>query len=206
MMKKTILVGGGGHAISLLETMSNFGSIEGYADKHSSDTMPIKYLGDDEYVQSKFSPDSYDIHVSLVYTDKVNLQLRKKIIEKYKDYKYHTFVALSALLTTNTIVGAGCAIMEKAIINHATLGKNCIVNTGAIIEHNCKIGNNVFIGPGAILCGGVTIGDNTLIGAGVIVRDDCEITSDTVVGMGCVVTKSILQTGVYKGVPATRNK
>ncbi len=205
-MKKTILVGGGGHAISLLETLENHLRIEGYADIQASDIMPINYLGDDEYVLSHYLPDAYDIQVTLVYTSKVDLQLRKRIIEKYKDYTFHSFVAQSALLTKNAIIGQGCVIMEKAIVNHSQLGENCIVNTGAIIEHNCKIGNNVFIGPGAIICGGVSIGDNTLIGAGVIVRDDCSVTSDTVVGMGSVVTKSIVQPGVYTGLPATINE
>lgn len=198
---KTILVGGGGHALSLLETLSDYEYITGYADIKPSEQMPIPYLGNDEDVLAKYFPDEYDIQVTLVYTSAVNLQLRKRIIERYKNYFYHTFVASTALVTEHAVLGDGCVVMEKAVVNRSELGKNTVINTGAIIEHGCKIGGNCFIGPGTIICGGVTIGDNTLIGAGAIVRDDVFITSDCTIGMGSLVTKDIKNTGVYHGQP-----
>lgn len=199
---KTILIGGGGHALSLLETLTDYDQLAGYADLQPSDMMPISYLGNDEEVLAKYLPDMYNIQVTLVYTSDVNLQLRKRIIEKYKNYFFHTFVASTALVTVHTVLGDGCVVMENAVINRSELGKNTVVNTGAIIEHGCKIGNNCFIGPGAIICGGVTVGDNTIIGAGTIVRDDVSIASDCTIGMGSLVTKDIKDAGIYHGQPA----
>lgn len=199
---KTILVGGGGHALSLLEILPNYGQITGYADIQQSNEMPIPYLGTDEEVLAQYRPDEYDIHVTLVYTSDINLSLRRKIIERYHGYSFHTFEAHTALVTAHTTIGDGCAIMERAVVNRSVICKNVIINTGAIIEHGCQIGNNVFIGPGAIVCGGVSIGDNTLIGAGAVIRDDVAIASETVIGMGSVVTKSILQGGTFIGNPA----
>lgn len=199
---KTILIGGGGHALSLLETLSDYSQIAGYADMQPSKDMPILYLGTDADVLAKYKPEEYDIQVTLVYTSEVNLQLRKRILERYKSYHSHTFVASTALVTRNTNLGEGCVVMEKAVVNRSTIGKNTVINTGAIIEHNCTIGNNCFIGPGAVLCGGVRVGDNTFIGAGSVVRDDVSIASDCTVGMGSLVTKSITEAGVYHGQPA----
>lgn len=199
---KTILIGGGGHALSLLETLPDYNQMAGYADFQPSDLMPISYLGNDEEILASYLPDKYDIQVTLVYTSDINLQLRKRIIERYNNYSFHTFVASTALVTEHTVLGDGCVVMEKAIINRSEIEKNTVINTGAIIEHGCKIGNNCFIGPGAIICGGVTIGDNTLIGAGTIVRDDVSIASDCTIGMGSLVTKDIKDAGVYHGQPA----
>ena len=198
---KTILVGGGGHALSLLETLSDYNQIAGYADMQPSSSMPIPYLGIDEEVLAKYSQEDYDIHVTLVYTSEVNLQLRKRIIERYKQYTYHTFIASTAVVTPHSVIEQGCAIMERAVVNHSKLNSNVIVNTGAIIEHGSKIGNNCFIGPGTIICGGVIIGDNTLIGAGTIIRDDITIAPNTVIGMGSVITKTIKEPGIYAGNP-----
>ncbi len=203
---KTILIGGGGHALSLLETLSDYSNIAGYADLKQSQMMAIPYLGTDEDIINNYSPLEYDIQITLVYTSEVNLKVRRKIIEKYKNYQFHTFIAKSALTTQHSEIGDGCVLMEKAIVNHSIIQKNTIVNTGAIIEHNCKIGNNCFIGPGSVICGGVTIGDNTLIGAGVIIRDDVSIAPDSVIGMGSVVTTSLNKSGIYLGSPIKKFK
>ncbi len=126
---KTILIGGGGHALSLLETLSDYDQIVGYADYQPSDMMPISYLGNDEEVLANYLPDKYDIQVTLVYTSDVNLQLRKRIIEKYKNYFFHTFVASTALVTKHTVLGDGCVVMEKAVVNRSEIGKNTVINT-----------------------------------------------------------------------------
>ncbi len=203
---KTILIGGGGHALSLLETLSDYNQIAGYADMQPSKDMPIPYLGTDADVLTNYNPKEYDIQVTLVYTSEVNLKLRKRILERYKDYHSHTFVTTSALVTCNSNLGEGCVVMEKAVVNRSSIGKNTIINTGAIIEHNCIIGNNCFIGPGSVICGGVTIGDNTLIGAGVIIRDDVSIAPNSVIGMGSVVIASLNESGVYLGSPIKKIK
>lgn len=202
MSRKVILIGGGGHALSVLEMQTAPSLFAGYADLQPSEAMPIQYLGTDEEILSAYSPDDYNIHVSFVYAGEVNLQMRAKLIERYAAYHAHTLIATTAVVTPNTTLGKGTAIFHRAVVNRSELGKHVVVNTGAIIEHNCHIGNDVFVGPGAVICGGVTIGDNTLIGAGSIVRDDVSIPANTVVGIGSVVTKDLKNNGVYLGSPA----
>jgi acetyltransferase EpsM len=41
------------------------------------------------------------------------------------------------------------------------VGKNVIINTSCIIEHECFLGDTVHIAPGAVLAGNVTIGERT---------------------------------------------
>jgi hypothetical protein len=50
---------------------------------------------------------------------------------------------------------------------NSRLGQNILVNTGAQIDHDCKIGDHCVISPGAILCGGVELGVACFIVEGV---------------------------------------
>lgn len=201
-VKKVILIGGGGHALSLLEMLDDMSTIAGYVDLVPNDLMPIKYLGNDEFVLNHYLPNNYEVHHALVYKDKVDFSLRKKMIDLYCNYNTHSFIARSALVTANSKLSAGSAIFEKTIINRSMIGHNCVINTGSIIEHDCKIGNNVFIAPGVTISGEVTINSNTFVGSGVIVRDGVTICENVIIGMGSVVTRDLLVPGKYYGIPA----
>jgi len=55
-MKKLIIIGGGGHALSVLEAMDTSIEIAGYVDNIESKKLILPYLGNDEFVLSNFSP------------------------------------------------------------------------------------------------------------------------------------------------------
>lgn len=200
-IKKVILVGGGGHALSLLEMLGDVSIIAGYVDIEPNNEMPIKYLGNDDFILNNFSPDKYEIHHAIVYNNDVNLTLRRKMIELYKQYDVHSFVAHTALVSQKSEVLSGCAIFERSVINRSFIGSNTIVNTGVIIEHDCKVENNVFLAPGVIIGGGVVVKDNTFIGSGTVIRDGVTICSNVVIGMGSIVTQDIAISGKYYGNP-----
>lgn len=166
-IKKTLLIGAGGHSLSILEMMDEFSFFEGYVDNKEKSDMPINYLGNDEFVLNKYLPSEYDIVIGIVYVNKVNMFLRENILKRYSQYEGKSFKAKSSLVTKSSKIGKGTILFEKSFVNRSTLGKHCVVNSSAIIEHDCKIGNNVFIGPGAVISGGVTIGNNEF-GGGMI--------------------------------------
>lgn len=201
-MKKIILIGGGGHALSVLEMIEDQSIFAGYVDLQPNEEMTIPYLGNDDVVLKKYSPSEYEVHHALVYTKDVNLRLRKHIIQRYAEYKLATLRAVSSIITNKSSIGDGAGIFHGAVLNKSCIGNNCIINTGAVIEHNSLLGNNVFVGPNATICGNAKIGDNVLIGAGAIIRDGISICKDVVIGMGSVVVKNITKPGVYVGMPA----
>lgn len=201
-MKKIILVGGGGHALSILEMAPNHDIFLGYCDCNETPTMPIKYLGTDEEVISKYSPNDYVILHAVVYTSEVNLNLRAKLIDKFSEYKGANVVADTAVVTNNSKIGEGTVVMHKAVVNHATIGKHCTINTGVIVEHGVTIGDNAFLGTSAVVCGDAKIGNNVFIGAGSIIRDGVSICDNAIIGMGAIVTSDITKSGVYVGTPA----
>ena len=188
--------------MSVLGAMPNAEQVIGYADMHANDAIDIPYLGMDDQVIAKYNPDEYEVHIAVVYTADVNMQLRKRIIEKYKAYLYASIVAPSAIVAKNTVLGEGVSVLERAVVKAKKVGNNAIINTGAIVEHGCEIGDNTLVATGAVICGDAKIGENCIIGAGAIIRDGVSICDDAVIGIGSVVTKDIKTSGVYVGNPA----
>ena len=110
-------------------------------------------------------------------------------------------------LSKNILVGSGIFISRNVSVNsYATIGDYTILNTGAVIEHECKIGNAVHIAPGAILAGNVEVGDRSFIGANAVVKQGVKIGKDVIVGAGSVVIKDILDGKTLAGNPAKQIK
>lgn len=202
-LKKLVIIGSGGHAFSLLELLKDYAFIEGYVDVNPNPLMQIKYLGNDDFFLEHYSPNEFEIALGLVYIGKkANTQLRNFILNKFYKYSARTIIADSAYVSSNCQLDNGVIVFEKALVNRSKIGQHCVINSGAIIEHDCIIGSNVFVGPGSIIGGGTKIENNVFIGSGAIIRDGISISSNSVIGMGAVVTKDISISGTYIGNPA----
>lgn len=207
MARRTALIGGGGHALSLLDLLPSSAEVAGYVDLSPTPVMEgaVPYLGSDDEFTATFPPSECDVIVTLVSGRDCSLAARRRVIERYAAYGSPVTVAQSAIVSPSASLGGGTAVFHRAVVNAATrLGAHCVVNTGAIVEHGCTIGDNVFIGPGAVICGGVTIGDDTYIGAGAVVKPCMEIGPRCVIGAGAVVVSPLEAAGIYAGIPARK--
>lgn len=77
----------------------------------------------------------------------------------------------------------------------SSIGKNCNIYPGVVIEKNCKIGNNVTIQNGTLISNNVSIGDNCFIGPFTVVRDKTKVLKNCVVGPHCEIVRSELKEG-----------
>jgi sugar O-acyltransferase (sialic acid O-acetyltransferase NeuD family) len=94
-------------------------------------------------------------------------------------------------------------VMPLACVhNEARIGRQCIVNTRALVEHDCVLEDGVEIGPAAVLCGRVFVGANTWIGAGATILPRLRIGANAIIGAGSVVASDIPDGAVAVGVPA----
>ncbi len=131
---------------------------------------------------------------------------KNEIREKVADHLRHSFGNIfhpSALIEHDVSSGEGNAVLHRSVLQTGVvLGNHVIVNTGAIVEHDCRIGDFVHIAPGSVLCGGVEIGDRTLIGAGSVVVQGISIGKDCLICAGSVVTRNVPDFAVVRGSPA----
>ncbi len=129
-------------------------------------------------------------------------QTRKKVVELISA-NFGKAIHATAVLGSNTTIGAGTVLMPRTIINaDSTVGRHVIVNTASSIDHDCKIDDYVHVAPNVGICGGVTIGEGTLVGAGATVIPLITIGKWCVIGAGAVVTRDIPDYAVVVGNPA----
>ena len=99
----------------------------------------------------------------------------------------------------------GCMFMPRSILHtYSKIGKNCILNTGSIIDHECDVGNGVHVMVGAVVAGGVTIEDFATIGSNATILPNLTIGKGAIVGAGAVVTKDVKDSTIVTGVPAAK--
>ncbi len=189
-MKELILLGGGGHALSVADSILQDREyrIVGYTDPAEDTACPFEYLGTDEVLQEYYEKGVKYAFICVGFMG--GSSVRDSLYQKLKAIGYEIPVVTdpSAILAEECRIGEGTFIGKGAIVNtHADIGKMSIINTGALIEHSCRIGDYTHIAVGAMLCGDVKIGSNTLIGAGTTVKQGVRIGNDCVIGMGSTV-------------------
>lgn len=114
-----------------------------------------------------------------------------------------SFSDKTALISSSAVYGDGLQVMPQALVhNDVRMHGQCIVNTKALVEHDCELESGVEIGPGAVLCGRVHVGCNSWIGAGATVKPRIRIGKNTIVGAGAVVVSDVPDGAIVVGSPA----
>lgn len=109
----------------------------------------------------------------------------------------------SAYLSPTARVALGSHVLAHSTVGiEVEIGQQCVVNTAAVIDHECCLSAGVHIGPGATLTGCVSVGKCSFIGANATVLPRIRIGQHVTVGAGAVVTKDVVDYAVVYGVPA----
>jgi len=111
----------------------------------------------------------------------------------------------SAIIAKNAQIGEGTQILAGAIIQpEAVLGKSCIINTKASVDHECILEDGVEIAPGATLCGSIKVGKYSWVASGATVLPWLTIGENSIVGAGAIVVNDVPANQVVVGIPARK--
>lgn len=194
MGKKLLLIGGGGHCHSVLDSVLKLNEYDaiGIVD-YSNDTVNgIPVVGKDEDLPCLRKNRWTDAFITVGSVGNTSLRHRLFQMVKNEGFTVPSIVDPTAIVANDAEIDEGCFIGKGAIVNAGSkIGKAAIINTGAIIEHDCIVGEFAHISPGAVLCGQVTVGNDTHIGADSVVRQQIEIGNNSLIGAGSVVVKNI---------------
>ncbi len=204
MNKPIIMIGNGGHAAVLVETLiAQQRELKGYtAPQEENNIFSLSYLGTDDVI-STYDPSEVELVLGLGTIDVSTL--RKTMFEQFvaKGYTFADVIHPTAIVASSVKKGRGVQIMAGVIVQtHASIADNTIINTGAIIDHDGVIGSHVHLAPGVTLSGEVRIGDSCHIGTGTSIIQGIRIGDETLVGAGSVVVKNIGDKKTAYGVPA----
>lgn len=201
-MEKIVLIGGGGHARSVMDTLIRCGKYEiiGYTDIQKT-SIPLEYLGNDSILKGIKDSGIKNVAVGIGYLGKSNIrdELYKKI--KLLGYELPVIVDPSAIISKFSNIEEGTFVGKNTVINSGTsIGKMCIINTGAIVEHTCCVGSFTHISVNATICGDASIGNHVLVGAHSTIIQGVGVGNDSVIGAGSVVINDIESNVIRYGV------
>jgi sugar O-acyltransferase (sialic acid O-acetyltransferase NeuD family) len=196
-MKQVYLYGAGGHAKVIIDMLK-------------SNQITVSEIFDDNAGITSFKgiPVSHmDIHSPLILSIGCNA-VRKKIVNQCENIVFHPAVIDSSAIVAESVqIEEGTVLMQGTIIqSSAKIGKHCIINTRASVDHDCVIEDYVHIAPGATLCGNVQVGEGTLIGAGTTIMPGVKIGKWSVIGAGSVVVRDIPDNVIAFGTPCKITK
>ena len=108
----------------------------------------------------------------------------------------------SAIISSTADLGQNLQLLAGSIIGaFATVGDYTIINSGANVDHDCKIGRMCHLAPHAALAGEVVIENNVFVGTNATVLPRISIGADSVIGAGAVVIKNVRTGSVIIGNP-----
>jgi UDP-perosamine 4-acetyltransferase len=204
--RRIIVLGGGGHAKTLLSILSrndNY-SISGFLDDDTTKETILGFPRLGPLLPAKpFEQGTYAV-IGLGHIG--NTKVRERIINDYETsgIQFERVIAHTSFSESDVQIGKGTVISHGAILQTSVVvGDYSIINTNSSVDHDCKIGNHVHIAPGVTLSGCVTIGDRTLIGTGAKIIQGITVAPDCIIGAGAVVVSDCTEVGgVYVSNPA----
>lgn len=182
-----ILIGGGGHCISVIDVIEkeNKYVIKGILDsnKESESVLGYPILGDDKIIPELIAKNVFFlITVGQIKT----YGIRRKISEKLEESKAKLATVISPLAYVSDYakIEEGSVIMHHAFINaESQIGRHCIINTKANIEHGVQVGDFCHISTCSVVNGdsiveyGTFVGSNATISNGIVIKKDSIISA-----------------------------
>ena len=192
-MEEIILIGGGGHALSIADSIEARGEyrIIGYTDFAQGDCY-LPYLGTDEQLEHFYRMGVHNVAVGIGYMG--NSLTRDKIYRYVKQigFKMPSIIDPTSIVSPRCVIGEGSFIGKGACINTgARIGKMCIINTSSIIEHNAVINDFTHVAVGTSICGDVTVSNHVFIGANATVIQGVSIGDSSIIGAGSIVLHNV---------------
>lgn len=198
-LRSIVVLGAGGHAKVIIAAVEALGwKIAGVFDDDSS--LWNTYVLGHPVIGPVSKAAEYQARDAVIAIG--NNQIRRRIAENYQ-FNWPAIIHPNTWVAPTAKIGAGTVLFAGAIVQpDVQLGKHCIVNTLAGVDHDCIVSDYVHLCPGVKLTGGVAIEQGVMVGTGAIVLPNKRIGSWSIVGAGAVVNRDINAHSTVVGVPA----
>lgn len=179
-MENILLIGGGGHCKACIDVVEQEGkyAIAGIIDKKEllgSDILGYKIIGcDDDLMHLR---EKYSFALVTVGHVKSNLS-RIRLFNLLKEFDYSLPVIKSPLsyVSKHANIDEGTIVMHQVFVNAAAkVGKNCILNSKALIEHDAVIEDHCHISTAAVVNGGTVVSKGTFYGSNATSKEYTEV-------------------------------
>ena len=193
-MSKLLLIGGGGHCRAVADSILSLEAYEelGIVDWTDSSCFGIPVVGNDDDLPALMKDGWTDAFITVGSIGNTATRRRLFRMASQLGFRIPAVVDPTAVIARNVQIHDGAYVGKRAVVNPGSaIGICTIINTGAVVEHDCIVGDFAHVSPGAVLCGQVQVRTDAHVGAGTVVRQQLVIGTGSLIGMGSVVTKDI---------------
>ncbi|MBE3142424.1 MAG: acetyltransferase [Planctomycetes bacterium] len=204
------LVGGGGHARVLLDIISlvhpdwQVAVLDSDRARYGTQIMGAHILGGDDLMK-EISAEIAGARFSVSLGSVGDCGPRRRLFDQALALGLSPEILIhpAAIVSRFARVREGTQLLPACVVNAgASIGRNVIVNSGAVVEHDCVVMDHAHIATGASLASAVTVGEGAHIGVGASVRQGVRIGDGALVGAGAAIVKDVPPGAVVVGVPA----
>ncbi|HCE2997510.1 TPA: acetyltransferase [Vibrio parahaemolyticus] len=203
MNKTCAILGASGHGkvVAEIAELNGYTNIEFFDDRwpelQNVEHWPVK--GNSETLLKVAS--HFNLTVIAIGNNEVRLEKQKLL--SIAGAKFSVLEHPRATISRHSQLGVGTVVMAGAVINpFVKVGKACIINTAATIDHDCSLADGVHVSPGCNIAGGVIIGEGSWLGIGSQVKQLVSIGAGVTVGAGATVVNRVPDFQTVVGTPA----
>ena len=211
-MKKIVILGTGGSAIDILDTLNDINRVA------SSQVYQCAGLLDDR--EENWGKELYGAKVlgplnsagrygDCFFVNGIgspgNFWNKDAIIRQtaLPDGRFETIVHPTASVSTTATLGPGSVVFQNATLtSHVRTGRHVIILPNAVISHDVVLGDYTCVTAGVCISGGVTIGQACYLGTNASIHGNVTIGDYCLIGMGSVVLSDVPDDSVVAGAPA----
>ncbi|MFT5674681.1 MAG: UDP-N-acetylbacillosamine N-acetyltransferase [Paraglaciecola sp.] len=204
MSKRLLIIGAGGHgkvAADCAESMEIFEQIaflDGeFPQLRQVAKWPVIGDGKDLALDSGF-----DTAFFVAIGDN---RTRQKLLSALfaKSCEVATLIHPSAVISKYAQIAEGSLVCANAVINVDTkIGRGCIINTSATVDHDCQVEDYVHLAPGTRLAGTIKIGTGSFTGIGSVIISGKLVGKFCTLGAGSTLLNDLSDFSVAVGTPA----
>lgn len=187
---KLVIYGAGGHAktiVDLVRQANHYQMVGIVADPPPvvSDISGVPTLGGQDVLESVYEKGCRLMINAVGATSRNRMRLEIFVRMAKRGFAFPRIVHPKAVVEPSAELAAGVQVFGMALVGSSVrVGFGAIINTGAIVSHDCKIGDLAHLTPGVVLAGGVEVGTGALIGMGVTTALEVKIGEWARVGNG----------------------
>ncbi|MFW2334723.1 acetyltransferase [Ilumatobacter sp.] len=202
-----VIVGAGGfgrECLDIVEALNDHGAaleFVGFVDDGG---------GDDELLQRRHTvclgPTTSAPHGARFVIAIGDGAVRDRIARQFADRDLQAAVLIhpQATLGSDCRIGAGTILNAGArVTTNITLGRHVQLHANSTVGHDATLADFVSVFPGATISGSVTLGEGVTVGTGANVLPGVRVGRYAFVGAGAVVTGDVEPGATVVGVPAT---
>lgn len=197
-----VFVGAGGHALVVADAAARLGiSVVGVLDDRK-DAPAVSKLGFRHLGGLMALPPADTLYFVCVGDTELRARLVHALDQAGRT-PFGPIVSPEAVVSPSAVLAPGVFVGPRAVVNcFARVDAHAIVNTGSIIEHDCRIGASAHVAPGSIVAGAANIGERAFLGIGARILPRVVVGDGATVGAGAVAIRNVEPGAKVVGVPA----